>query len=135
MGHIPYGYKIENGTAVIHPEEAEVIRKLFDGYLSGLGLIQAAKQAGLETYHGTAGRMLQNGRYLGDEYYPAIIEQEIFEAAEVEREKRKVRLGRTDLGKKEVEQKLPTQFHLKKQKQKFQDPFQQAAYVYSQIES
>lgn len=135
MGHTPYGYRIENAVAVIQEEEAEVIRKLFDGYLVGLGLTEAAKQAGLQSYHSTVGRILSNQHYLGDDYYPAIVEQDIFAAAAVEREKRKVKLGRMDKGKKEVEALVSTEFYLKRQVQKFHDPFQQATYVYSQIES
>lgn len=30
MGHTPYGYRIENGCAVIHEEEAAKIRKLYE---------------------------------------------------------------------------------------------------------
>ncbi|MFV0441538.1 MAG: hypothetical protein ACK5LV_09665 [Lachnospirales bacterium] len=55
MTHTPYGYKIENGIAVIDDEKAEKIRKLYQGYLIGLALRVAAKQAGIDTYHGTAG--------------------------------------------------------------------------------
>ena len=34
MAHIPYGYKIERGKAVIVPEEAErIIRDTYDGYV------------------------------------------------------------------------------------------------------
>lgn len=135
MGHTPYGYRIENAVAVIHEDEAEIIRALFEGYIDGLGLIAAAKQAGLQTYHGTIGRILSNRHYLGDDYYPAIVEQDIFMAAEIEREKRKVKLGRMDKSKKEVETLVPMKFYLKRQVQKFDDPFQQATYVYSQIES
>ena len=32
--HIPYGYKIENGVAVIDEGQAEQVRTLFSGYLS-----------------------------------------------------------------------------------------------------
>ena len=38
--------------------------------------------------------MMQNKRYLGDDYYPAIIDKETFDAAEKERVKRQIRLGR-----------------------------------------
>jgi len=48
----------------------------------------AAKTAGIDAYHGTAGRMLRNERYLGDDYYPAIIDEETYEKAEAERVKR-----------------------------------------------
>ena len=45
--HIPYGYRIENGVAVIDEGQAEQVRTLFSGYLSGLALVPAAEAAGL----------------------------------------------------------------------------------------
>jgi hypothetical protein len=38
MSHTPYGYKIENGIAVIDEEKADKIRFLYESYLSGLSL-------------------------------------------------------------------------------------------------
>ena len=35
MGQIPYGYRIENGAAVIVPEEAAQIRLIFQNYIAG----------------------------------------------------------------------------------------------------
>ena len=58
MAHMPYGYRIENGIAVIDEEKAEKVRNLYKGYLSGLSLTVAAKTAGIDAYHGTAGRMV-----------------------------------------------------------------------------
>lgn len=82
MAHIPYGYKIVDGKAEIDEEQAGVVRALFEGYISGLALKVAAEQAGLNIYHGSAGRMLRNTHYLGDEYYPAIIDRAIFDKVE-----------------------------------------------------
>ena len=76
--HIPYGYRIENGVAVIDEGQAEQVRTLFSGYLSGLALVLAAEAAGLTLFHGGAKRMLQNEHYLGDDFYPAIIDSETF---------------------------------------------------------
>lgn len=94
MSHVPYGYRIENGKAVIDEENAEQVRKLYKGYLSGLSYMAAAEAAGLKLYHTGAKKMMQNMNYLGDEYYPAIIDKETFDAAEAERIKRQVKLGR-----------------------------------------
>ena len=60
MAHIPYGYKIINGKAEVDEKQAEVVIKLFDGYIAGLGFKPAAENAGLDIYHGSAGRMLRN---------------------------------------------------------------------------
>ena len=43
--HIPYGYRIENGVAVIDEGQAEQVRTLFSGYLSGLALVLAGTSA------------------------------------------------------------------------------------------
>ena len=73
MGHTPYGYSIENGCATIKEDEANKIRKLYENYLSGMALAKAAAAAGIETYHGTAKRLMENRHYLGDDFYPAIL--------------------------------------------------------------
>ena len=53
MGHTPYGYQIENGQAVVDEAATATIRELDKNYLSGMALSDAAKKAGLNTYHGT----------------------------------------------------------------------------------
>ena len=75
MGYTPYGYKIENGCAIIDEENADKIRKLYSNYLTGMALAKAASEAGIDTYHGTAKRMMENRHYLGDDFYPAIIDK------------------------------------------------------------
>ena len=79
MGHTPYGYRIEDGKAVVDEKTSEQVKELFSGYLAGLSLKEAAKKAGIDCYHATVSRMLQNKQYLGDEFYPSIIDEEIFE--------------------------------------------------------
>ena len=88
MGHIPFGYRIENGKAVIDEPAAEQLKTLYLNYLSGMALVKAAKEAGIDTYHGTVSKMLTNRRYLGDSFYPPIIDEETFHAAQAERKKR-----------------------------------------------
>ena len=46
MGHTPYGYRIEEGKAVIDEAAAAQVRELYKNYLSGLSLTNAAKEAG-----------------------------------------------------------------------------------------
>lgn len=135
MSHIPYGYKIKDGVAIIDEAKATNIRKLYEHYLSGLALTVAAKEAGIETYHCTAGKMLRNIHYLGDEYYPAIIDRSTFDATETERQKRAKKLGRIRKPMKHEKKAIPTTFHIGTVKSQYSNPFQQAEYVYSQIES
>lgn len=136
MSHIPYGYRIENGKALIDEEKANKVKKLFLGYLRGLSLLVAAKEAGIDTYHGTAGKMLRNRRYLGDHYYPAIIDRDTFEKAEAERIKRATALGRVwDEKETAKEPYFPTTFKVGVVEQKYKNPLKQAEYAYSLIQS
>ena len=43
MGHTPYGYRIENGIAVIDKTTANQVQQLYKNYLCGLSLANAAK--------------------------------------------------------------------------------------------
>ncbi|WP_313019660.1 recombinase [Acetoanaerobium noterae] len=133
MCHTPFGYRIENGKAVIDSKTTEQIRILFQSYLSGDSLDNSAIKAGINSFHAGIGRILQNAHYLGDKYYPAIIDQETFAAAEVERLKRTEKLGRIREPKEETKVVFPTAFHIKEGTQPFDDPFQQAEYAYSFI--
>ena len=135
MEHIPYGYQIENGQAVLDEKAAEQVRTLFRSYLSGDSLATAAKNAGIKAFHAGIARMLQNARYLGDEYYPAIIDQDTFAAVEVERIRRAEKLGRVFEPKEEKEVAFPTAFRLSEGAEQFDDPFMQAEYAYSLIET
>jgi hypothetical protein len=135
MGHTPFGYRIENGKAVIDDEAAEQVKTLFQSYLSGDSLTTAAQKAGIKSFHAGIGKMLRNAHYLGDEYYPAVIDPGTFAAAEAERIKRATRLGRIRKPKEKIEVVFPTVFLLNEGRQQFDDPFQQAEYAYSLIES
>lgn len=134
MSHIPYGYRIENGKAVVNEDQAAQIRKLYEGYLNGMALMEAAKAARLKLYHGSAKRIMQNRHYLGDDYYPAIIDQNTYDMALAELQKRAKALGRVYVGK-EIETEPPAmQFSIGRVSQKYKDPFKQAEYAYSLIE-
>ncbi|MDD2247928.1 MAG: recombinase [Proteiniphilum sp.] len=135
MSHTPLGYRIENGKAVIDNKAAEQIKTLYQSYLSGNSLATAAKKAGIKSFHAGIGRMLRNARYLGNEYYPAIIDQDTFAAAQEERIKRAEKLGRIREPKEETAVGFPATFYIKEVTQQFDDPFQQAEYAYSLIES
>ena len=134
MTHIPHGYRIEGGKAVIDEMAAGQVKELFEGYNSGLALTVAAEQAGLKLYHASAKRMLQNERYVGDDYYPAIVDSDIFNKANNEIRRRALALGRI----KEYREPLPptpqTRFKMSRQTKFFDDPFAQAEYMYSLIE-
>ena len=133
--HIPYGYRIEDGKAVVDEIQAEQIRTFFKEYISGKALKAAAEKVGLKIFHGSAGRMLRNTHYLGDDYYPAIIDKELFDKAEEERLSRANQLGRVRELKVKETPAVPLHFTMGKQIQEFDNPFKQAEYAYSLIES
>lgn len=86
---ISYGYGIENGKIVIIPSEAEVVKQIFIDYENGKILKEIAAdltERGIEFYDGncnwnknTVVRIIQNGKYIGEKNYPAIINIEVFE--------------------------------------------------------
>ena len=134
-GHTPYGYQIVNGEAVIDEEKADQVRKIYEGYLGGLSLTGAAKAARLDLKHRSVRVMLENRRYLGDEYYPAIIDRETFEAFETERASREKKLGRDKREKKVIEAiPAPIKFRLAKGGLILNDPYRQAEFIYNLIE-
>lgn len=94
MRHIPYGYRIENGQAVLDPDEAQRVRAFFDDYLGGASQQEAARQNGIHRAQATLGKMLRDRKYLGDGFYPPVISQETFNRAQEERKRREVSLGR-----------------------------------------
>jgi len=132
---IPYGYKIEKGKAIIDEPRADQIRKIFKGYISGLSYTAAAEAVGLTLSHTSIKKILQNKRYLGDKHYPAIIDQDTFDVAEAARITRQTRLNKSTRDKSIEECKPATKFIMPKVGKKYLDPFKQAEYIYSLIES
>jgi len=69
------GYRYDNGKYIIVPEEAEVVRSIFAGYLSGMGFTAIAKtlnsdriltQQGYSWHTSAIGRILRNAAYTGN---------------------------------------------------------------------
>lgn len=136
MGHTPYGYRIVDGRAVIDEEKAEKLRALYGNYLDGMSLVPAAEKAGITgMQHSSIGRLLRNRHYLGDDFYPAIIDQELFDIAGEERMKRAGELGRIREYGEQEEKKVLHRYRAGIAEKRFEDPFRQAAYAYSLIET
>ena len=135
MGHTPYGYRIVDGRAVIDEAAATQIRELYKNYLSGLSLTNAAKEARLDLLHSGAKRMMRNKHYLGDDFYPAIIDKDSFDAVEVELNKRSTKLGRNNRYSAPKVKRPPTAFRLGDITENYDNPIRQAEYLYSLIES
>ena len=107
------------------------MRILFSGYLSGLALVPAAEAAGLTLLYSDAKRILQNEHYLGDDFYPAIIDNETFSKVAEERKRRARALGRIRERTSQSPRKAETTFIIGKITRRYDDPFKQAAYIYS----
>ena len=126
-----YGYKIINGKAVIDEQEARIIISIFNGYISGLSMIAAAENAGATMPHSTVKRILMQKAYIGTDYYPAIISRETFAKATGRR------LHRANQHGCEKRYTAPTRhraFELAAAETHFDDPAEQAEYIYSLIE-
>ena len=130
MGHTPFGYRIENGVAVIDEAAAGKLRMLYANYLNVMSLKNAANVAGIETYHASAKRLLMTEHYLGDDFYPAIIDKETFDRVQTERIKRAAALGRLDRKSTRKSPKIPTQFSIGAIMEHYDNPATQAEYVY-----
>ena len=131
---VPYGYIIVDGRAVVDKPVQKKIQLLFQNYLAGMSLSKAAEEAGIHVPHGMVAKMLSNQLYLGDSFYPQLIDNSTFEKATVERRHRAEKLGRTNLKKPVAEKKAPTNFTLSKIEEYHDDPARQAEYLYSLIQ-
>ena len=59
-GHTPFGYRIQNGRAVLCDSEVQQIKGIYSGYLSGLCYIESAERVGLNMKHGSVKRLMRN---------------------------------------------------------------------------
>mgnify|MGYP002773395623 CR=1 FL=1 len=81
----PFGYRMTLGEITIQPEEAELVRFIFQGYGAGATLGELTKvlcRQEIPYYAGRAwnknmvSRILEDSRYIGEKGYPALIEPE-----------------------------------------------------------
>lgn len=86
---MPLGYKMRDGIIQVNEDQAELVRKAFKAYASGTSMLQIAKmftEQGIPNANGKAswshssiGNILSNQKYRGDELYPAIITEDLFD--------------------------------------------------------
>lgn len=88
--YIPYGYRIRNGKLSVHSAEAETVKAVFRLYRDGQSYKAIAEIMNDSDYppHGENGwnkhhikRMLENGKYIGESDYPAILTKAEFHTA------------------------------------------------------
>ena len=90
----PFGYKMEFGEIVPQPQEAETIRSIYLQYLAGASFKQLTEQLQAEDVpydvdkpwnKNMVARILEDDRYIGEKYFPALIPTEQFHAAQERR--------------------------------------------------
>ena len=93
----PFGYRMTLGEITILPEEAELVRFIFQGYSTGATLGELTKalcRQEIPYYEGRTwnknmvSRILEDGRYIGEKGYPALIEPEQLHTAAEKRSAR-----------------------------------------------
>lgn len=105
---LPFGYRMEMGQEVIFPEEAQIVRKIFDCYLAGESFSLLAQKlecqsvpygTGKPWNKNTVGRILEDSRYAGDRGFPAIVDPSSFHAAVNRRKGQQRSIRRTETEK------------------------------------
>lgn len=87
MGHrkLPFGYRIEMGEIVRHPQEAGLVEYLFQRYLAGAAystLVAELRNQPILYYEGKlwnknmVARILEDRRYTGENGFPVIVQPE-----------------------------------------------------------
>jgi site-specific DNA recombinase len=102
--HMPIGYKLVEGKIQFDEPKAAAVKKVFADYLSGTATHAIAKQLTKMKFlnannkaswnHGSIGKILENVKYLGDEFYPQMIDAGLFEQVQKRRKERCEQLGR-----------------------------------------
>lgn len=133
MTHIPYGYKITAAQAVIDEVAAENVRRLFNEYLVTGSIRAATIRVGIEKTHSVIGRLLKNRVYLGDNYYPQIVDEELFKRVQELRNINARNQNRIREYKAEKVKPI-SMFKPGAAKVLYEDPYSQAEYAYSLIE-
>lgn len=131
--HIPYGYRVENAKGVIYIPEAEKVIALYKKYLECNSMRASAKAVGIDKTHSSIGKILRNTVYLGTEFYPELIDEDLFNKVQEARKNNTIQRNRI----KEIspsEAFVPVrEFKCCRAELKFDDPYKQAEYVYSLI--
>lgn len=129
MSHIPYGYEVKDGKIFIVEEATDKVRLIFQNYVSGMSLTESAKTAGHPITHSMVKQLLQRKCYIGDSFYPRIVDENLFSRVQIELQKRQKSTGKT-------RRKVPvirTNFVLSDEREPQENFTKQAEYLYSLI--
>lgn len=99
----PYGYEMQNGLIVICLKEADTVKQIFSQYLNGKNSNNIAERLTEDQIEFLPGeyswnksrikRMIEDERYIGDDTYPAIIDKDIFQKANFEKNSRRTNIS------------------------------------------
>ena len=130
---IPYGYRVVNGRAEADPVEAPKLQSFFEMVADGEPAASAARIAGIDRTPNTCRVMLGHKVYLGTDYYPRLISNDLWCSASMEAARR----GAPFVGKvgKPVTEPNPilTQFAMDRGSVRSDDPAGYAALLYERI--
>lgn len=133
MSCLLIGYRMENGSIIPDETDAEKVRLLFDLCLQGLSSYAAWRKAGIGKSHSTAIGILRNRAYTGEDGYPRLISDMQFQLVQETLDVRCEYYRSIRKKKETVEPAAPGEFFLEKAEFGFEDPRQQAEYIYSLI--
>lgn len=90
-----YGYRFTEGILQIAPEQSRIVQEIFSVYNSGVPVSRLKDHIEeLEINRVRLSDMLSDRRYLGNENFPQIIDQELFEAVQKRKEERRKAIGK-----------------------------------------
>jgi|SRR5699024_2029988 len=133
MARLYFGYKMVDGNIAVDEVEAKQLLELFQYYIEGDAIKTAGNKAGIDKYHGALGRLLKHEVYLGTEIYPQLINQDLFDQVQVERQKHCNHLGRNFEPKKH-KIIISQNFQWEKGTVKKSNPIEEAEQYYQLIE-
>lgn len=105
---LPFGYRMEMGKIVVHPEEALTVQSIFQQYILGASykeLVGHLREQDVSYDQGKVwnknmvARILGNRKYLGQTGWPSIIDTDMFECANEKRSNKVSPPQRTDAQK------------------------------------
>lgn len=96
--NILFGYQYQNGIITIHPQESQICRRIFTAYIEGMSMLKIAEQLNRELIEYMPGiigwnkarvkRIIEDVKYIGNEQYPAIIDQTTYDNMQKRKEDR-----------------------------------------------
>ncbi len=115
--YLPFGYQMEKGNIIPHPDEGPLVQVIFSKYLERAALSSLAKYAALSGIPYREGserwnktmicRILDNPKYVGIEGFPPLISKEEFEeAASLRKSKAKQYGGSLSAEMKKIRQQI-----------------------------